>query len=45
LVAITSVAERSNADANQHEDRKEENVFGLHFENGDAISVKASQVV
>jgi hypothetical protein len=41
LVAIPSVTEISNADAMQHEERKKEYVFGLHFKNGDAIDAKA----
>jgi hypothetical protein len=40
LVAIPSVAERSNADAIQHEERKKENVLELHFKNGDSINAK-----
>jgi hypothetical protein len=44
LVAIPSVVERSNADAIQNEERKKENVFGLHFKNGDAIDAKAFKV-
>jgi hypothetical protein len=41
LVAIPSVTEISNADAMQHEERKKEYVFRLHFENEDAIDAKA----
>jgi len=44
LVAIPSATERSNADAMQHEERKKEYVFGLHFENGHAIDAKAFKV-
>jgi hypothetical protein len=44
LVAIPSVAEKSNADAIQHEEKKKETVFGLHFKNGDAIDAKAFKV-
>jgi hypothetical protein len=45
LVAIPSVAERSNADAIQHEERKKKYILGLHFKNGYAISAKALPVV
>jgi hypothetical protein len=45
LVAIPSVAERSNADAIQHEEREKENFFGLHFRNGNTIFAKVLPIV